>query len=58
MTLLRQEIARTSWVNDYTVKYDFSGFTLLKRIRMAMAIILEGGFMITGNVKNKLEVNS
>lgn len=49
----RKEKAIVTQVTDYQTKYDFSSFRLLKRLRMALAIILEGGFFVIGKTKNK-----
>lgn len=49
----RTESAIAEQLDEYRVKYNFSSFRLSKRIRMAISIILEGGFIVVGNTRNK-----
>lgn len=55
---MKKENAVVTQVNDYTTKYDFSSVRLLKRIRMAIAIIVEGGFYFTGKDKTKTVIET
>lgn len=50
---MKKEIAIVEQTTDYQTKYDFSSFSLKKRLIMAMSIITQGGFYITGKEKNK-----
>ena len=54
---MKKESAITTQLTDYITKYDFSSFSLRKRFRMALAIIWEGGFKVTGKEKNKVSYN-
>lgn len=48
-----KEQAIVKQINGYKTLYDFSSVRLIKRIRMALAIIMDGGFTFTGKEKTK-----
>lgn len=51
----KKEIIAVTCINDYCVEFDFSSIRFIKRLRIAMAVIINKGFYFTGKEKNKIK---